>query len=138
VVNQAQSVLFERKKDNLKPNESYGEQTLMSEVYALSSIPTSVLLPIDLSPSSESTLKMVSDFARHFQAELYFVNAIPFFPTTTMPDFIAKTSFLQEVRSTAKRNLAKRHKALAGRGVKIVMPTSWLKHESFHAADGLV
>jgi nucleotide-binding universal stress UspA family protein len=118
VVNQAQSVLLEREKDDLQPNESHGEESLMSEVYALSSIPTRILLPIDFSPSSEAALEMASDLAKHFHAELYLLNVIPIFPTTTMPDFVPEESFIQDARSAVERNLAKCHKALADRGVK--------------------
>ena len=105
-------------KDDLKPNESHGQESLMSEAYALSSIPTRILLPIDFSPSSEAALAMASDLAHHFQAELYLLNVIPFFPTTTMPDFVPEESFIKDARSTVERNLAKCHKALEERGVK--------------------
>jgi nucleotide-binding universal stress UspA family protein len=90
----------------------------MSQVYALSSIPTRILLPIDFSPSSEAALEMASDLAKHFQAELFLLNVVPFFPTTTMPDFVPEESFLQDARSAVERNLAKCHKALAEKGVK--------------------
>ena len=92
----------------------------MSEAYASSSIPTRILLPIDFSPSSESALEMASDLAHHFQAELYLLNIIPFFPTTTMPDFVPEESFIQDARSAVERNLAKCHKVLEERGVKSV------------------
>jgi len=118
VVNQAQSVLLEREKDVLQPDESHGVESLMSEVYALSSIPTRILLPIDFSPSSEAALAMASDLAQHFKAELYLLNVIPFFPTTTMPDFVPEESFIQDARSTVERNLAKCHKALEEKGIK--------------------
>ena len=118
VVNQAQSVLLEREKDDLQPDESHGVESLMSGVYALSSIPTRILLPIDFSPSSEAALAMASDLAQHFKAELYLLNVIPFFPTTTMPDFVPEESFIQDARSTVERNLAKCHKALEEKGIK--------------------
>jgi nucleotide-binding universal stress UspA family protein len=107
-------------KDDLQPNEPHGKETLMSEAYASSSIPTRILLPIDFSPSSESALEMASDLAHHFQAELYLLNVIPFFPTTTMPDFVPEESFIQDARSAVERNLAKCHKVLEERGVKSV------------------
>lgn len=90
----------------------------MSEVHALSSIPTRILLPIDFSPSSEAALEMASDLAQHFQAELYLLNVLPIFPATTMPDFVPEESFLQDARSVVERNLAKCHEALTERGVK--------------------
>jgi len=118
MVNKEQPRLLKREKNGLQPNESRGEESLMPEGHALSSIPTRILLPIDFSPSSEAALEMASDLAKHFQAELYLVNVIPFFPTTTLADFIPEESFLQDARSTAERNLAKCHQALTERGVK--------------------
>jgi nucleotide-binding universal stress UspA family protein len=90
----------------------------MPEVRAFPSIPSKILLPIDFSPSSQAALDMAADLAQHFHAKLYLVNVIPFFPTTTLPDLIPETEFIQEARTIAERNLAKCHAALAARGVK--------------------
>jgi nucleotide-binding universal stress UspA family protein len=90
----------------------------MSEVRAFPSIPTKILLPIDFSPSSQAALEMAADLAQHFHAELYLVNVIPFFPTTTLPDLIPETEYLQEARSFAEQHLKKCHAALAARGIK--------------------
>ena len=90
----------------------------MSDVRAFSSIPTKILLPIDFSSSSQAALEMAADLAEHFQAELYLVNVIPFFPTSTLPDFVPEESFLKEARAHAEQHLSKCHKALAGRGIK--------------------
>jgi nucleotide-binding universal stress UspA family protein len=61
---------------------------------------------------------MAADLAKHFHAELHLVNVIPFFPTTTLPDLIPETEFIQEARTFAEQHLAKCHTALAARGVK--------------------
>lgn len=90
----------------------------MPEDRALASIPTKILLPIDFSPSSQAALTMAADLAKHFHAELYLVNVIPFFPTTTFPDFVPEETFLRETRAFAERHLAKCHAALAKLGVK--------------------
>ena len=90
----------------------------MSEVHAFPSIPTKILLPIDFSPSSQAALEMAADLALHFHAELYLVNVIPMFPTTTIPDLIPEGEFLQEARTHAERHLAKCHAALVAKGVK--------------------
>jgi nucleotide-binding universal stress UspA family protein len=84
----------------------------MPEDIAFPSIPTKILLPIDFSPSSQAALEMAADLAQHFHAELYLVNVIPFFPTTTLPDLIPETEFIQETRTFAERHLAKCHAAL--------------------------
>ncbi len=90
----------------------------MPELHAFPSIPTNILLPIDFSPSSQAALEMAADLALHFHAELHLVNVIPFFPTTTLPDFIPEESFIEQSRSHAMRHLTKCHAALAERGVK--------------------
>ena len=90
----------------------------MLEVHAFPSIPTKILLPIDYSPSSQAALEMAADLADHFHAELYLVNVIPMFPTTTLPDLIPESEFIQEARTFAEQHLAKCHTVLTARGVK--------------------
>ena len=90
----------------------------MPELRSSPSIPTKLLLPIDFSPSSQAALEMASDLAQHFQAELYLVNVIPEFPTTTIPDLIPETVFLEKARKHAESHLAKCTAALVTRGVK--------------------
>lgn len=90
----------------------------MQEVRAFPSIPTKILLPIDFSPSSQAALEIAADLALHFGAKLYLVNVIPFFPTTTFPDFVPEETFLKEARTHAERHLAKCYAILAGRGIK--------------------
>ena len=90
----------------------------MPKVRAFPSIPAKILLPIDFSPSSQAALEMAADLAKHFQAELYLVNVIPVFPTTTLPDVIPEGEFMREAGTFAEQHLAKCHAALAARGVK--------------------
>jgi len=61
---------------------------------------------------------MAADLAKHFRAELHLVNVIPYFPTTTLPDLIPETEYIQEARTYAAQQLAKCHAALTARGVK--------------------
>ena len=90
----------------------------MSKDQAFPSIPTRILLPIDFSPSSQAALEMAADLTKHFGAELYLVNVIPMFPTTTLPDVIPEGEFIQEARTFTEQHLAKCHAALAAREVK--------------------
>jgi nucleotide-binding universal stress UspA family protein len=90
----------------------------MPEVPAFSSIPTKILLPIDFSPSSQAALEMAADLAQHFHAELHVFNVIPMFPTTTFPDLIPESEFLQKARTSAEGHLAKCHATLMAKGVK--------------------
>ena len=89
----------------------------MPVVHAFPSIPTKILLPIDFSPSSQAALEMAADLAKHFHAELHLVHVIPMFPTSTLPDFVPETKFLEDARSVAERHLAKCHAVLEARGV---------------------
>jgi nucleotide-binding universal stress UspA family protein len=88
------------------------------EAHVSPSIPTRILLPIDFSPSSQAALEMAADLALHFHAELYVVNVIPFFPTTTLPDLIPETEYIQEAKAFAERHLAKCQAVLSAKGVK--------------------
>jgi nucleotide-binding universal stress UspA family protein len=90
----------------------------VQEIRAFPSIPTRILLPIDFSPSSQAALEIAADLALHFGAKLCLVNVIPFFPTTTFPDFVPEESFVKEARAHAEQHLAKCHAVLAGRGIK--------------------
>ena len=90
----------------------------MPEARAFPSIPTKILLPIDFSPSSQAALEMAANLAEHFHAELFLVNVIPMFPTTTLPDLIPEAEFIREARSFSEKHLAKCHAVLAARGVK--------------------
>jgi nucleotide-binding universal stress UspA family protein len=94
------------------------EEPAMPEVHAFPTIPTKILSPIDFSPSSQAALEMAADLAKHFHAELYLVNVIPLFPTTTLPDLVPEAEFIREAKSFTERHLAKCHAALAARGVK--------------------
>jgi len=49
----------------------------MPDDHPFSSIPTSILVPIDFSPSSQAALDAASDLAEHFQASLVMVNVVP-------------------------------------------------------------
>jgi nucleotide-binding universal stress UspA family protein len=95
-----------------------GEDTVMPEIHAFPTIPTKILLPIDFSPSSQAALETAADLAQHFRAELYLVNVIPFFPTTTLPDFVPEESFVHQARTEAERHLVKCQTALTAREVK--------------------
>jgi len=90
----------------------------MPESNRFPSIPTKILLPIDFSPSSQDALEMAADLAQHFQAELYLVNVIPEFPTTTIPDLIPEAAFLENARNYAEIHLARCKASLQAKGVK--------------------
>jgi nucleotide-binding universal stress UspA family protein len=96
----------------------FRKECIMPEARSFLSIPTKILLPIDFSPSSQAALEMGANLAEHFHAKLHLVNVIPFFPTSTLPDFIPEQSFLEEVKTRAQQHLAKIHAVLTGRGIK--------------------
>jgi nucleotide-binding universal stress UspA family protein len=94
------------------------EEIIMPEAHPFPSIPTKMLIPNDFSPSSQAALEMAADLAKHFRAELYLVNVIPVFPTTTLPDFVPEEAFLKEARMHAERRLANCLSILISRGIK--------------------
>jgi nucleotide-binding universal stress UspA family protein len=113
----AQPLLSNQRRLELNQSDQ-SARAIMPEVNRFPSIPTKILLPIDFSPSSQASLDMAADLAKHFHAELYLVNVIPMFPTTTIPDVIPETAFLDNARKCAEIHLAKCKAALAARGVK--------------------
>jgi nucleotide-binding universal stress UspA family protein len=90
----------------------------MSAIPISSSIPTKILLPIDFSPSSQAALEIASDLAEHFRAELYLVNVIPMFPSTTLPDMATEETFIAEARKYAERHLSKCQAVLAAKSIR--------------------
>ena len=89
----------------------------MTELRSIPSIPTKILLPIDFSQSSQNALEIASDLALHFGAKLFLVNVIPFFPTTTMPDFVPEVSFVEAARNVAEKRLERCHSILVKKGI---------------------
>jgi nucleotide-binding universal stress UspA family protein len=94
------------------------EEAVMPELHPFPSIPTKILLPIDFSPSSQAALEMAADLAQHFHAELHLVNVIPFFPVTTLPNFVPEEAFLKQARTQAEKHLSKCLAVLTSRGVQ--------------------
>src|SRR5580658_8018759 len=112
----AQPLLSKRRRLEFSQSDQ-SSRAIMPEVDRFPSIPTKILLPIDFSPSSQAALEMAADLAQHFQAELYLVNVIPEFPTTTIPDLIPEAAFLENARKYAEIHLARCKAALVTRGV---------------------
>lgn len=54
----------------------FGEETLMPEVHAFSTIPARILLPIDFSPSSHLALEEATVLAQHFHAEVILLHVV--------------------------------------------------------------
>jgi len=77
-----------------------------------------IMLPVDFSPSSRAALKIATDLAEHFHANLYLVHVIPTFPNTTFADFVLEESALQNATRSAEERLTKCCASLADRGVK--------------------
>ncbi len=90
----------------------------MPGVRAFPSIPSKILLPIDFSPSSQAALEMAADLAQHFHAELFLLNVIPMFPTTSLPDMIPEADFIQQAREYAECHLAQCQAVLVAKGIK--------------------
>ena len=89
----------------------------MPEVHSFPSIPTSILVPIDFSPSSQSALDAASDLAEHFQASLILVNVVPCLSFFALTYAIPDDALRRKMGAHAERLLAKCQLALKARGV---------------------
>ena len=78
----------------------------MPEVYAFSTIPAKILLPIDFSPSSHLALEQATVLAQHFHAEIYLVNVLP------------ESTNLAAERKESEERLAVSVAGLAAKGIR--------------------
>jgi nucleotide-binding universal stress UspA family protein len=78
----------------------------MPEVYAFSTIPAKILLPIDFSPSSHLALEQATVLAQHFHAEIYLVNVLP------------ESASLEAEKKESEERLAVSVAGLAAKGIK--------------------
>jgi nucleotide-binding universal stress UspA family protein len=78
----------------------------MPEVYAFSTIPAKILLPIDFSPSSHIALEQATVLAQHFHAEIYLLNIASECPN------------LEEAKKEAEERFAVSVAGLTAKGIK--------------------
>ncbi len=90
----------------------------MNPNHQYTSIPKKILLPVDFSASTKPALQMAADLALHFHAELHLVHVIPFFPNTTLPDYVPEEKFHQQAMAHAEHHLDKYKTLLVAKGVK--------------------
>ena len=84
----------------------YGEETIMSEAHAFSTIPAKILLPIDFSPSSHTALEEATVLAQHFHSEVSLVHVIP------------ESANTEEAKKDAEEHFAVSLAGLAAKGIK--------------------
>ena len=89
----------------------------MPDDHPFSSIPTSILVPIDFSPSSQAALDAASDLAEHFQASLVMVNVVPCLSFFALTYAIPDDALRKKMGAHAERLLAKCQLALKARGI---------------------
>jgi len=89
------------------------------ETPVLNSIPTRILVPVDFSASSHEALEMAVDLAAHFHAGLVLLHVIPMFTSSTLPDFVSESKFLEETRKRAEGLFAAAREDLDGRGLDL-------------------
>jgi nucleotide-binding universal stress UspA family protein len=93
--------------EDKRPEPSWsGKEIAMPEVYAFSTIPARILLPIDFSPSSHLALEQATVLAQHFHAELFLVNVL------------AESASVEEEKKVAEGHFAISVAALAAKGIK--------------------
>jgi nucleotide-binding universal stress UspA family protein len=90
----------------------------MPHVHPFPSIPASILVPIDFSPSSQAALDAASDLAEHFHATLALVNVVPCLSFFALTYAIPNDALRRKMGAHAEHLLAKCQLALTARGVK--------------------
>jgi nucleotide-binding universal stress UspA family protein len=93
-------------------------EPIMPQVHTYPSIPKSILLPIDFSPSSQTALDTASDLAEHYQATLFLVNAVPCLSEFALTYSVPDVALQRKMKTHAEHLLAKCHAALTARGIK--------------------
>jgi nucleotide-binding universal stress UspA family protein len=88
----------------------------MPDVHPFPSIPTSILVPIDFSPSSQAALDAASDLAEHFKASLVLVNVVSCLSFFALTYAIPDDALRRKMGAHAERLLAKCQLALTARG----------------------
>ena len=87
-------------------------------VHPYPSIPTSILVPIDFSQSSQAALDAASDLGEHFQASLFLVNVVPCLSFFALTYDIPDDALRRKMGAHAERVLAKCQSALTARSIK--------------------
>jgi nucleotide-binding universal stress UspA family protein len=90
----------------------------MPEAHPFPFIPTSILLPIDFSPSSQAALDAASDLAEHFQAGLVLVNVVPCLSFFALTYAVPDDALRRKIGAHSERLLARCQLTLTARGVK--------------------
>jgi nucleotide-binding universal stress UspA family protein len=90
----------------------------MAGARGFSSIPTKILVPMDFSASSRAALEMAADLAGHFHAGLCLLHVIPIFTSSTLPDFVPETKFLEHSRRRAEEHFEAAKAELEARGIR--------------------
>jgi nucleotide-binding universal stress UspA family protein len=89
----------------------------MPDVHPIPSIPTSILMPNDFSPSSRAASDAASDLAEHFQASLVMVNVVLCLSFFALTYAIPDDALRRKMGAHAERLLARCRLALTARSV---------------------
>jgi nucleotide-binding universal stress UspA family protein len=89
----------------------------MPNDHSFSSIPTSILVPVDFSASSQAALDTASDLAELFQASLVLVHVVPCLSSFALTYATPDDALRRKMGEHAERLLAKCQLALTAKGV---------------------
>jgi nucleotide-binding universal stress UspA family protein len=76
----------------------------MSRSESASVVPTTILVPIDFSPSSHQALEAATELAEKFGAKLCLLHVIPEYPGFALPESVSQQSIIGESRKTAEEH----------------------------------
>src|SRR5579863_4342091 len=85
----------------------------------VSAVPTRILVPIDFSSSSHTALKVATELADKFHAELFLLNVVPESPVVALPEGVSEASIVDAAKTQAEGHLAKSKSFLEGKGITV-------------------
>jgi len=89
----------------------------MSTSPSASIVPSTILVPIDFSPSSHQALEAATELAEKFGAKLYLLHVIPEYPGYMLPESISQQSIIDESRKTAEEHFEVSLAGLKAKGI---------------------
>jgi nucleotide-binding universal stress UspA family protein len=89
----------------------------MSRSESASVVPSTILVPIDFSPSSHQALEAATELAEKFGAKLCLLHVIPEYPGYALPESISQQSIIGESRKTAEEHFQVSLTGLKAKGI---------------------
>lgn len=83
-------------------------------------VPTTILVPIDFSPSSHQALDAAAELAEKFHAKVYLLHVIAENLGYTLPEGVSQQTIIDASRKTAEHNFKLSLDALTAKGIPVM------------------